>query len=285
MTDRMQRVPLRDLSHLHLSIPDDDSWIEQLNWIPVGASEYHLACRHFPLALRIVDQRPELGLLVHSRYLVRPSLDESRKWCGIYRPIALRCFPFEADGLHNDPLSDITVPAGSNQLSPSHGIPLVDQDGQPSKAIAEIHRLLMLLNRSREIFADALDQYLIAELLAPLRGPADGEQPLYVIDRNRLNRTGHAALGAMARHRMLSVDLAIAWTFSLQNLQVGCLPEDTGRARHPASSQVAPISHPVSILMDELALVLDDGELVSLGCMDGKTAPGGRQSPEPVAAD
>jgi hypothetical protein len=37
--------------------------------------------------------------------------------------------------------------------------------------------------------------------------------------------------------------------------------------------------------MDELALVLDDGELVSLGCIDGTTAPGGRQSPEPVAAD
>lgn len=284
MTNRTQRVPLRDVSHLRLSISDDDGWIEQLNWIPVGVSEYHLACRHFPFAVRIVDQRPELGLLVHSRYLVRPLLDKTSKWCGVYRPIALRCFPFEADGLHRDPLSDITVPAGSDHLSASHGISLVDQDGGPSAALTEIHRLLTLLNRSREIFADALDHYLIADLLTPLSGHPGGDQSLYVIDRNRFDHMDHTALAAMARHKLLSVDLAVAWTFSLQNLQASCLPEKPGHARNQGIAPLASLSQPASILMDELALVLDDGELVSLDCMDGDLARLVAHPPGSVAA-
>jgi len=285
MTNRTYRVPLRDISHLRLSMADDDGWIEQLNWIPVGASEYHLACRHFPFAVRIVDQRPELGLLVHSRYLVRPLLDKALKWCGVYRPIALRCFPFEVDGLHSDLLSGITVPAGSEHLSASHGISLVDQDGRPSAALIEIHRLLTLLNQSREMFADALDHYLIAELLTPLSGHASGDQLLYVIDRNRFDRMDHAALAAMARHKLLSVDLAVAWTFSLQNLQARCLPESPSHARKQSTVPLASLSQPVSILMDEIALVLDDGELISLDRMDGDLARIAPHPPGSVAAN
>jgi hypothetical protein len=83
----------------------------------------------------------------------------------------------------------------------------VDQDGRPSAALIEIHRLLTLLNQSREMFADALDHYLIAELLTPLSGHASGDQLLYVIDRNRFDRMDHAAHpGPRAKCRARPID-------------------------------------------------------------------------------
>jgi hypothetical protein len=277
-----RRIPLREVSHLRLSLSGGDDWIEQSTWIPVSSTEYHLASRHFPFAMRIENQRPELGLLLHSRYLARPPLDEAHRWRGAYRPIALRCFPFEIRELHDDPLSDLTIPADSPHLSHSTGIPFVEQDGRPSTAVAEMYRLLGILHRSREIFADALDQYLIAGLLVPIANHENREQPLYILDRNRFQQMDNAALSAMARHRLLGVDLAVAWSFSLQNLQASCLPKDSAAAPLRLSSKAGAIAEPVSILMDELALVLDDGELVSLGSLGDDTVGVG---PAPAPKD
>ncbi|HJP67421.1 MAG TPA: SapC family protein, partial [Sphingomicrobium sp.] len=199
-----RHVSLREISHLCLAMPKDDCWVEKLNWIPVSASEYHLACRYFPFAMRLEDQHPELGLLVHPRYINNPLLDASGKWRGVYRPIGLRCFPFEAGRITDDPLSDITIAADSTYLSPSDGIPLIGEGGQPGKLVTELHGLLGLLQQSREIFADALDQYLVAGLLVELTDDANtAGPPLYVIDQGRLAQMSHAALRAMARHRFL----------------------------------------------------------------------------------
>jgi hypothetical protein len=252
-------------------MPTEDRRADRLNWIPVSLSEYHLACRHFPLAMRIEKQLPELGLLVHPRYLINPPLDASGKWRGVYRPIGLRCFPFEADQLSGDPLSDITIAEGSSYLSSCDGIPFLDESGQPGKLITELHRLIGLLRQSRDIFADVLDQYLIAGLLVRLidSSPADAGSALYVIDHNRLAQMSNAALSAMARHKFLSVDLAVAWAFSLHNLQKRYLPKDPERSRfqlQPASA--SPMLVPDSTPIDDL--VLDDGELVSFA---GITTP------------
>lgn len=259
-----RHVSLREISHLRLAMPTDECWVEQLNWIPVSSSEYHLACRHFPFAMRIEDQRPELGLLVHPRYLNSPLLDASGKWRGMYRPIGLRCFPFEAGHLSDDPLSDITIAADSKYLSPSDGIPFLDEGGQPGKLVAELHRFLGLLQQSREMFADALDQYLVAGLVVALGDNADPDAgpPLYVIDQGRLAQMSRAALRAMARRRFLSVDLAVAWAFSLHNLRASYLSKP-GRSRlEPQPAAATAMSD--LLPMDDLPLILDDGELISL---------------------
>lgn len=261
-----RQVAIREVSHLRLSMPTDDCWTDQLNWIPVSLSEYHLACRNFPLAMRIEKQVPELGLLVHPRYCVNPPLDTSGKWRGVYRPIGLRCFPFEAGHLGEDPLSDITIAEDSKYLSSSDGIPFLDERGQPGKLITELHRLISLLQRSRDTFADVLDQYLIAGLLVPLVDieQVDARAPLYVIDQSLLAQTNNAALAAMARHRFLGVDLAVAWAFSLHNLQTKYLPQGAGRSCHqPQTASAPPTFMPDSTPIDDLPLVLDDGELVS----------------------
>lgn len=261
-----RQVAIREVSHLRLSMLTEDCWVDQLSWIPVSFSEYHLACRHFPFAMRIENRGPELGLLVHPRYFINPPLDTSGKWRGMYRPIGLRCFPFEAGQLSDDPLSDITIAADSKYLSPSHGIPFLDERGQPGKLVTDLHRLIGLLRRSRDTFAYVLDQYLIAGLLVPLidNEHAEAGSPLYVIDQSRLAQMNNAALGAMARHKFLSVDLAVAWAFSLHNLRATYFPKEVGRSRlQPQLASAAPMLVSDSPPIDDLPLVLDDGELVS----------------------
>src|SRR5262249_37551764 len=150
---------------------------------------------------------------------------------------------------------------------PSDGIPFLDERGQPGKLVTELHRLLGLLQRSREMFADALDQYLMSGLVVTLtdNAGADAGPPLYVIDRGRLEQMNQAALGAMARRRFLSVDLAIAWAFSLNNLRASYLLKEPGRSH--LQTQPVPVAANLvsdSIPIDDLPLVLDDGELISL---------------------
>lgn len=260
-----RQVAIREVSHLRLSMPPGDSWTEQLSWIPVSFTEYHLACRHFPFAMRVENQRPELGLLVHPRYLVNPLLDASGKWRGVYRPIGLRCFPFEPNGDGEDALANITIAADSKYLSSSDGIPFLDEQGKPGRLVTELHRLIRLLQKSREMFVHVLDQYLIAGLLVPLIDSEHTEaaSPLYVIDQRRLSQLSQAALGAMARHSFLSIDLAIAWAFSLHNLRANYLPREAGRSRlQPQPASADPILASDATPIDDLPLVLDDGELV-----------------------
>jgi hypothetical protein len=277
-------VPVREIAHLHLAMPADDRWVGDLTWVPVSATELHLACRYYPIAVRLEEKQPKLGLLVHQRYLTHTLLGSSGKWRGAYRPIALRCFPFEAPCIGDDPLSDIFIDADSNFLSPTTGVPIVDEAGRPGQLLTELQRLFGLLKRGQESFAAALDQYLIGGLLVPLAGmdgtDADGEPPLYVIDPARFSQTENAALGAMARHGVLSVDLAVACLFSLQNLRPDYRPKQVGRPNHQlfTSASIAPDT----IMIDDLSLVLDDGELVSLSDIDvmqSEARPGHESAP------
>src|ERR1700687_1950233 len=142
-------VPLREISHLRVSLPPNETWIHDLGWIPVSPTEIHLACRYYPLAVRVEAQRARLGLLVDKRRIAHPLLDADGKWRGAYRPIALRCFPFQAPQLGGDPLSDILVAPDSRCLSPDAGLPIVAKDG-PSDWVTELHRLFYLLKRGED---------------------------------------------------------------------------------------------------------------------------------------
>lgn len=259
-------VPIREVAHLRLAMPADDRWIENVDWVPVSASEIHLASRYFPIAMRIERQHRQLGLLVHPRYLVNALLDASGNWRGAYRPIALRCFPFEAPGITDDPLTDILIDTDSRYLSPATGITIVDATGRPDRRIVEMHRHFGLLERSRETFCGILDQYFIAGLLVPLATEDGGEPSLYVIDPGRFRQLDRPALGAMARRSFLSVDIAVAWLFSLQALRPEHLPKQISRSY--AQQFVSGSIEPDPVLMDDLSLVLDDGELISLTNID-----------------
>ncbi len=54
-------VPVREVAHLRLAMPQHDRWIDELTWIPASPSEIHLASRYYPIAIRIEDQNPSSG--------------------------------------------------------------------------------------------------------------------------------------------------------------------------------------------------------------------------------
>lgn len=263
-------VPVRDIAHQRLMQPADDRWTENVSWIPVSATEIHLACRYFPLAIRTETRNHRrthrLGLIVDQRYTAHPLLDTAGIWRGAYRPVALRCFPFQAPTLGNDPLSDLMIDPDCGYLSATAGTPLVDNAGRAGRLLSEIHRLFCLLKQGEDTFAAALDHYLIADLLVPLPGTdeVDDEANLYVLDPARLSHLEHGALGAMARHRFMSVDIAIACRFSLQNLRPQYRPKDQGQPRHLRAASLAPDI----IAIDDLSLAIDDSELIALWDID-----------------
>jgi hypothetical protein len=71
----------------------------------------------------------------------------------------------------------------------------------------------------------------------------------------------------MARHDFLAVDIAIACQFSLQNLRPEYRPKDAGRhGRHHSEPALSGMD---TTMIDDLSLVLDDGELISVADIDG----------------
>src|SRR5262245_29351481 len=122
-------VPIRDVAHLRLALPADESWMAELPWVPVSLTEIHLASRYYPLAVRFDGRSPRLGLIVGQDFLAYPLRNANGVWRGAYRPIALRCFPFHAPHLSGDPLADIVIDADSKYLSPTNGQPIVRGEG------------------------------------------------------------------------------------------------------------------------------------------------------------
>lgn len=260
-------VAVGEIGQLRLALPEDDRWIDEFTWIPVSLSELHLACRYYPVAACSGHGTLRLGLLVDQSYLRDRLLSSSGRWRGAYRPIALRCFPFQAPTIGDNPLSDVVIDADSTYLSPTKGIPIVDEAGRPTQLLTEIHRLLGLLKGSEEALAHALDQYLIAGLLMPFPGDpgADGVPRFHVIDPARLAQLDPKALGAMARHDFLSIDVAVAAAFSLQTLRPSYRPRAGGRMRQ---SMAAASILSDTTMIDDLSLVLDDGELIPFPTID-----------------
>lgn len=271
-------VSVREVAHLRLSMPADDRWIRDLTWIPVSATEIHLACRYYPVAVRFENESPRLGLIIDPRYTAHTLLDAAGKWRGAYRPIALRCFPFQAPSISHDPLSDIVIAPDSAYLSEAAGTPLIDAAGQPGRLLTEVHRLFGLLQHGQEAFANALDHWLIGDLLVPLPAVAtDGEDStptFHVIDPVRFSHAEPPSLAAMARHGFSSVDIAVACLFSLQNLRADHRPKDTGRSRRNA---LAASIVPDMLAIDDLSLALDDSELISLADLGAMPAQVGAQ--------
>jgi len=255
-------VPLRDVAGKRLDLRDSGGWPDDLTWIPVSTTELHLAARSFPLAVRHADRGPRLGLLVGSEVLACPLRTGSGAWRGGYQPIGLRTFPLTAATDTGDPLADLMIDADAACLSAGAGVAVMDAAGRATTPIAELHRLAVLLVRSAAVFASALDHLMIAGLLAPLAADADkpDQTPYLVVDPRAFEKLDGPALGAMARRNYLSVDIAVAGIFSLQALRPDRRPQGSRAAT--AAGHAAPAALVADVPFDDLALALDDGELI-----------------------
>lgn len=264
-------IPLREVAHLRLVLPLNEGRIDNQLWIPVSHTELHLACLYFPVAVRFDGGKPFLGLILGDRYLKRPVVDASGNWQGGYKPIALRCSPFQTGKIGEDPLSDILIASPSNHLTDKGGIPIVDDGGGPSPLIREIHRLFRLLQESQAKFSEPLDQLLIGNLLVPLEA-ADGisstgdEPPLHVVDGVRFMEADKRGLGAMARHSFTALDVSVACLSSQRLLREQYRPNLVSGTK-PHAEKATSLSQE-SFAIEDFNLVLDDGELISLADID-----------------
>ena len=266
-------IPLREVSHLGLVLPAVEVGMADTGWLPVSHTELHLASLYFPIAVRFVDGKPSLGLILQPQYLKYPAIDPSGKWRGGYQPIALRCFPFQSGEIGADPLGDILIASGSRHLVAAGGTALVDRRGEPSPLIREIHRLFRLLREGLEHFADALDQLLIADLLVPLdiaetNQQAPGTPPLYVVDGSRFLEVDKRALGAMARHRFTALDIAVTCLSSQRLLRDQYRPAGPAVAAANLQALDAAVPPGNAFGLEGVNLVLDDGEMISLADID-----------------
>jgi hypothetical protein len=264
-------IPLREVAHLRLVLPLNEGRIDNQLWIPVSHTELHLACLYFPVAVRFDGGKPFLGLILGERYLKRPVVDASGNWQGGYKPIALRCSPFQTGKIGEDPLSDILIASPSNHLTDKGGIPIVDDGGGPSPLIREIHRLFRLLQESQAKFSEPLDQLLIGNLLVPLEA-ADGisstgdEPPLHVVDGVRFMEADKRGLGAMARHSFTALDVSVACLSSQRLLQEQYRANLVSGTK-PHAEKATSLAQEI-FAFEDFNFVLDDGELISLADID-----------------
>jgi hypothetical protein len=192
-------------------------------------------------------------------------------WVGGYKPIALRCAPFECRHAGADPLNDLSISPLSPHLSQHAGAPIVDDKGAPSPLVTGVHRLFRLLQEGREKFAEALDQLLIADVLIPLPMPEadsgeDTMPTLHLVNGRRFNDISRARLGAITRHSFAALDVAVACLYS-QRLLKQSLRSSLGTRANSLDHDSPPL--PVETAgLQPLDLALDDGELVSLAAID-----------------
>ena len=85
--------------------------------------------------------KPRLGLIIGQRYLAHALLDAAGTWRGAYRPVGLRCFPFQAPDIGDDPLSDILIDADSEYLSPTSGTAHRRRSRTARPTLTDLHRL------------------------------------------------------------------------------------------------------------------------------------------------
>jgi len=251
-------MALREATHLRFVLPVDEGEIAP--WLPVSYTELHLAGLYFPLAVRFDGGLPALGLILSAAYLKRAPLDAAGKWQGGYRPIALRCAPFDFDPGRTSPL-DMSLKEPSRNLAETGGMPIADRNGEPSPLIREIHRLSGLLRETSARFAPALDQLLIANLLMPLVAADEmsDEPPFYIIDGARFMECDAKAFAAMSRHRFTALDIAAACLSSRRLLREKYRPQVGARTQTHASSAPLP-----DLAIECLDLALDESELISL---------------------
>jgi hypothetical protein len=276
----MRFVPLNSASDLRLLSAKDYSFVEQVGWLPLGETEFHLASHFLPVAFHLDADIPSVGVLLDNGYQVRPLVDTEGKWLRGYQPIALRCLPFRlANARLRDPALSLEICPDLGLSSETAGQPMIGADGRVTRSVAFIHDALRKMRDARGTLAAAIDQLVMADLLVPMPSQrprkADSDEParVFVVDGERLYKTGARALSAMARQSFLSMDLAMACLFSQRLLKaefrpggsaVTTAPERTQAAAADAYAEWAAPALNANIALDDTALFSTD----DLGTLD-----------------
>jgi hypothetical protein len=164
------------------------------------------------------------------------------RWDASYVPAVVRAYPFAlaraaADG---DRLA-VCIDASEQAVSPTHGVPLFEDDGQPSAALRDAKAFLSRL-RQMQVLTDAFCRALAERnLFTPfaVRARRGGEivevDGCYVIDEERLDRLSDARLSGLRERGWLAAVYAhLVSLLQLDRLSHG--PSGDLAARSPMAS-------------------------------------------------
>jgi hypothetical protein len=260
----MSFVPLSKAAHLRLVPAQHYGFVDRVSWIPIGDTEFHLTAHFLPIVFNLDPQAPAVGALLAPEYQLHPLVSPEGKWLRGYQPLALRCLPFRFTNVaSDDPLETMEVCADLGLTSTISGTPILEPDGRLPRPVAAIHRSLVKIRNARRRLAAAIDHLLMADLLVPLPSGSDsgkeGEAPFYIVDGERLYNTNARALSAMARHRFLSIDLAMASLFSKRLLKpdfraVAAPAESPAGVPKEPQTELAALGLNANLALDDTAL-------------------------------
>ena len=265
----MRFVALNSVPHLQLVPPTDFRFVDRVDWLPLGETEFLLTAHFLPIAFRLDTAVPTVGALVDPAYQVRPLVSPEGKWLRGYQPIALRCLPFRlAKTKAINRLQSLEVSTDLGLTSSTNGVKIVEADGRISPGVAAIHAALTKMHDARGALADAIDQFVLTDLLVPLpdkpaKDSPSGQTKFFVIDSDRFHKANARAMAAMARHSFLSLDLATACLFS-QRLLKGDFrpgtpaPEKVQSVPSDAYAEVAAAGFNPNLALDDSSLFSTD---------------------------
>lgn len=229
--------PLNPEHHrqLKLSLEPDYSFSSNQIATPVVSGEKWQIAREYILVFPSGEEGLPLALLGTQAGVNAYLREGSSPWWGRYVPAHLRRYPFVASAdpeENHKPLNErsfkVMIDTSAPQLSTEHGQPLFDDNGQPSKLLQEVQRVLANLQRDMEI-----TQSLIKELdkagvlidqaitISPSKGEPIALKGFRIVDQETLRALPPEQLSELLNSGAL--DLAYAHIASLSNVRDGLL--------------------------------------------------------------
>jgi SapC len=241
------------------------AWLNGLGIMPIADRELLNVAHHAPIVIVCGVGDPSVHLLLRSELVTAPTVDRVGRWRPVYRPLALRGFPF----LLLDPASPdmrAALIAGVPDAELGAAVPYFTSSGarQPEAAGAMQH--LAQLHAGARRLAGAAETLLGAGLLSPLGFEGEAAQffdsmELMIPDPQKFAALSPARTAALARDGRLALDLLIASHFSARLLAAAVrrVPEPLNA---PAGLSLDLDPSPAEIDMPGLGL--DDSPLFSI---------------------
>lgn len=187
---RGKRVrPVNDLrfaANLHLAYLTVHEFARAAGTYPIVFLEDKASDQFRPLAL--------LGLEAGENLFV----DAQGRWEAAYIPAIIRRYPFGLSRAEEADRYVVCVDEGSELLSDTEGLPLFDEQGQPTDVIENVKRYLGELQQMEQLTNEFVQFIVQHNLLTPLnmRVSASGQartiSGCYVINEERLNNLSDA---------------------------------------------------------------------------------------------
>jgi hypothetical protein len=220
----LKPVPLDVAAHRELKVAwplSNFSPLAKINAIFIAAAEFADACREFPIVF-VRGGKDEQGREMYAPIAVLGLKNEQNlfldggRWRARYMPALLHAYPF-CIGRMEDGRFAVCADMSFGGVGAAEGQPLFDADAQPSPMLAEVQRLLQLLENEAERTRLLCQRLAELDLLREMQFDAtlpDGTKHrvdgFLTVDTQQAQKLTDAQVGELHRNGVLSL-IQIHW--------------------------------------------------------------------------